>query len=384
MQLLCGSVERRRQAADEIAHTDEWPAVIELAAQWRVLPSLEICVTEMCLEVPGTVRVDLARRAAAAFVQTTRSIRAGCAAARALDGHGIRCAAFKGLAALSYLYPSPRHRMLQDVDILIRPEDADAALKLLEDDGFRRTSQEPWNDYLAFIRNSPGYVGNEAASLSDAQGGVIDLHWRLGGIDAAAILGRVQRRRVFDSEIPVVSAIDGMLLTVHHVLRNDFVPHDVPRDVLDFVRWQDLPPSDAFATAENWGLAGACVAMEKMAAEWSDSTRPLFSIHATAEDLRSGKNLAALYFHQLQEGALNTDLAYLASHRPLRQILSGALSGWTRYRASMQESERLNGETSLPLSSRLWNLAKAAATLSPGRWQMVRSLARAKDHVSRN
>jgi len=129
---------------------------------------------------------------------------------------------------------------------------------------------------------------------------------------------------------------------------------------------------------------GASVAMSKIVAELSERDRAPVPSKASATDLRTGDQLAALYFHQLQEGALNTDLAYLASARPWLKILSGGLAGWTRYRASMQESERVNGEMSRPLSSRLWSVVKAAAALSPSHWQMVRSLARAKDQVSRN
>jgi hypothetical protein len=367
-----------------------------------VLPGLETLVTETGWDVPPPARADLARRGAGAFVQTTRSIRAGSAALRKLERHGIPCAAFKGLAALSYLYPSPRHRLLQDVDVLIRPADTDASLQLLEEEGFRRGSggsQDTWSDYLAFIRHSPGYAGNEAVSLTDPQGGVIDLHWRLGEIDTTTLLADVRRIRVFHSEIPVVSPAYGLLLTVHHVLRNDFVPDDVARDITDFGRWQDLlttiasPPSqspqmeewDRFhEAAQRWGLLGASVAMAKIVAGLSDHDRVLLPIKASPADRRTADHLAALYFHQLQDGALNTDLAYLASHRPWLTILSGALTGWTRYRASMQEAERLNGEISQPLSSRLWSLAKAASRLSPSRWQMVRSLARVKNHLSKN
>jgi hypothetical protein len=353
-----------------------------------VLPGLETLLTETAWEVPRPARADLARRAAAAFVQTTRSIRAGSAALLKLERHGIPCAAFKGLAALSYLYPSPRHRMLQDVDVLIRPADADASLKLLEEEGFRRGSQETWSDYLAFIRNSPGYAGNEAVSLTDAQGGVIDLHWRLGEVDVATLLADVRRRWVFHSEIPVVSPAHGMLLTIHHVLRNDFVPDDTARDITDFARWQELLKTqewDRFhEAAQRWGLLGAAVAMAKIAADLSDLDRVSVPIQASPADRRTADHLAALYFHQLQDGALNTDLAYLASHRPWLKILSGARAGWTRYRASMQEAERLNGEISQPLSSRLWSLTKAASRLSPSRWQMVRSLARAKNQLSKN
>jgi len=83
---------------------------------------------------------------------------------------------------------------------------------------------------------------------------VIDLHWRLGEIDTEMLLADVRRMRVFHCQIPIVSPAYGMLLTVHHVLRNDFVPDDTPRDITDFMRWQELLTRDQSPQTERIGF----------------------------------------------------------------------------------------------------------------------------------
>jgi hypothetical protein len=177
-----------------------------------------------------------------------------------------------------------------------------------------------------------------------------------------------------------------MLLTVHHALRNDFVPADIARDVCDFAQWQALlgrePRWDRLAAdVQEWGLATAMVALEEIVAELQDA-RPVWpSPPASNPEREKGRQIAALYFYQLRESSMNTDLTYLVSPGSVLQVVSGLAGGWKRYRAAMRRSEAMNGELSLPLHMRIWGLMKSAARLSPRRWRQVRTLARAKDEM---
>jgi len=105
-------------------------------------------------------------------------------------------------------------------------------------------------------------------------------------------------------------------------------------------------------------------------------------LEASRGDLACGKRLAALYFRQLASGAMNTDLAYLASPRPALQVLAGLSGGWKAYRALMRQSEALNGEVSLSLRARIGRLVQAAAGLSAAEWFQLRALSVAKDRMA--
>jgi hypothetical protein len=305
----------------------------------------------------------------------------------ALEQSGIRCAGFKGLAALAYLYPGLRNRTLQDVDVLIRSQDVEAALIVLEEAGFQRSPDVPWSEYVAFLRNSPGTAGNEAVSLRDERGGAVDLHWRLGTLEVETLLSGAGPVQVLNRPLPLMSAGHCMLLSVHHALRNDFVPGDIARDVCDFAHWQAFLHrtgqwTAVSADADRWGLSAACAALAQIVAELRETPEAESPIPVSRADRAAARQLSAFYFHQLLAGPVNTDLAYVTSTRPLMQVLAGLAGGWKQYRDMMRRSEESNGETSFSVHARLWNLSKSLAGLSPSGWRQIRALARAKDKMA--
>ena len=387
MRLLVCRDAQSRQAAEGIASRGQWQDVVDLCGQWKLLPALESRVATLGIALPSAERAALSARTQPAFVQTMLCVRSGMTALSALERAGIRCAGFKGLAALAYLYPGPRSRTLQDVDILIQPQDVEAALGVLEQVGFKRSPDGPWEEYVAFLRHSPGTAGNEAVSLRDEKGGAVDLHWRLGGLDIERLLACSEPAEILNRHLPMMSAGHSMLLSIHHALRNDFVPGDIARDVCDFAHWQALLNETGqwqtiSADAERWGLSTACAAIAQIVAEFRGplNAEPLLLL--SREDQATAQQLAAFYFHQLLAGAINTDLAYVTSTRPVKQVASGLAMGWKGYRELMRRSEESNGELSLPLHTRLWNLGKSLAGLSPSGWRQVRVLARAKDKMA--
>jgi hypothetical protein len=370
----------------EIELRGQWEVVLNLCAEWKLLAALDARLAMSAVAPPPEAAAALARRTQPAFVQTMLCVRAGSIALAALEGAGIPCAGFKGLAALAYLYPSPRSRTLQDTDVLIHPHDVERALAVLETAGFTRYPECPWEEYVAFVRNSPGTAGNEAVSLRDEKGGAVDLHWHLGILDVETLLGGAATVRVLNQTLPLMSARHAMLLSVHHALRNDFVPGDIGRDVCDFARWQPLlaKRSEWPAAAEDagrWGLSGACGALALIVAELQGAADAAPPLALSRDDRAEARDLASFYFEQLRSGAVNTDLAYVASARPLLQVASGLAGGWSRYRAMMRQFELANGEASPSLGARLWNLVRSLGRLSPNRWRQLRALARAKDRI---
>jgi hypothetical protein len=80
---------------------------------------------------------------------------------------------------------------------------------------------------------------------------------------------------------------------------------------------------------------------------------------------------------------LNADLVYLANLKSIRQIVAGAASGWSRYRAHMRAFEQSNGRAPVALGLRLRKLAVGAWLLPFRRWRLVRTLVTVKNAGSR-
>jgi len=381
------SISSSRQWTAEIALRGQWELVLNLCAEWKLLAALDARLAMLGVAPAPETAAALAQRTQPAFVQTMLCVRAGIVALAALEAARIACAGFKGIAALAYLYTSPRNRTLQDTDVLIRPHDVERALAVLEAAGFKRYPECPWEEYVAFVRNSPGTAGNEAVSLRDEKGGAVDLHWHLGILDVETLLGGAATVQVLNRPLPLMSARHAMLLSVHHALRNDFVPGDIGRDVCDFAYWQPLLARRdewpaAAEDAARWGLSGACGALARIVAELQGRVDAAPPVALSRADQATARELAGFYFQQLRSGAVNTDLAYVASARPWLQIATGLAGGWGRYRAMMRQFEQGNGEASLSLGARLWNLARSLGRLSPGNWRQLRTLARTKDRVA--
>jgi len=360
-------------------------AVIRLAREWKVIPQLRGRLLK--LDWTERERNEVRELARESFTHTVAAIRAGIRATELLEAAAIRCVTFKGLPALAELYPGPGHRTLQDVDILIGPRDLARALELLEFNGYTRSAGGALDEYIRFLRHSPGFAGNEAISLTDARGGAIDVHWKLGRIDTAGVFAGARRITVLHKNVPAASAAHSLLLVVHHSLRNDFIADRIARDVLDFDAW--LGRLDAsteipliLRTAGEWGLKIPALAMESIIARLRGTQAGRLAPHATAGERRAADDLAELYFHQIREGALNPDLVYLTDYRPLQQMVAGAAGGWKRYRTRMKEMEALNGSPDAPLVERLRRLAQSAGRFPARRWRQLRRLAAAKAGIA--
>lgn len=360
-----------------------WPDVAILADRWRVFPSLFARIPAGLAGFPAGEADALARKTSIQFFRTTICLRAGCDALRTLTQAGIPAVAFKGAAVIAYLHESPKNRMIQDVDLLIPPRDLEESLRILEAAGFTRCISEGTVEELAsFVAHSPGAAGNHAISLSNRQDAQLDLHWRLGGFDADALIRSALPIPVLQTSIPVVRPAIGLLLTVHHALRNDLVPDEIARDVVDCGGWLRLLAEDseemkyACALAREQGLFEVLGAMAIVLRRLGGGA-PLFP-----ENGREASTLADLYLRQLEDGPINTDLAYLWSSRALGQIFTGLWHGWGRYRGLMRAFEVRQGDPTRSLLQRGMRLLRSIIELSPKHGRQVMTLARCKDRVS--
>lgn len=383
MRLLASVPEQAQTVAADIETMGAWPSVLRWCNHAKVLPALAARLPLCGGKLPVAQATELQRGLALQFIATTRCLHEGLQALNLLTSSGIPGVGFKGCAVIAQLYRGPQDRMLQDVDILINLVDLPAALACLKSQGYRSDiATSSIDEYIAFVRNSPGAAGNQAVSLVSEAGYAIDLHWKLGSFDSAVVMKTARKIRVLNTEALMVRPALGLLLTVHHAMRNDFVPSEIARDVLDCARWFALMAGDvdemkvAVDEARRSGLESALGAMSRIVGAFggADPFRQLGT-------RRTSDDLAALYFHQLDGGAVSTDLGYLLSPFAFKQVFMGMSSGWRRYVDFMKKFESANGEESLSLPRRIGRLAASAVKTAPAQWRQVWSLAAEKNRL---
>jgi hypothetical protein len=376
MQLLVAPRVDLPRLAAAVGAMGAWEEVIRLCERWRVVPTLAAQLKASAVVLPPEEADRIRQVTAQEFVRTTLRMRGGAAALAVLDATGIEGAAFKGMAVLTWLHGSKPRRSIQDVDLLVRPDDISKAVAALRAHGFQpKLGDVPFQDYLAFVRDSPGAAGNEAISLVGPDGTDIDLHWKLGALNTQRLLSAARCVPLFGATVRVLDPADGLRLTAHHALRNDLVPDDIARDVLDAQGWFRLH-GGAEVGEDASALGDVIGALRLILAQLGAGEDPRYPPASAA-----AWRLAALYDRQLTEGAINTDLPYVLSLHSVRQVLRGAWRDRRRYLAMMHAFETANGERVLSPRGRLARLAYAVWHTAPSQWGQLRTLARAKNQL---
>jgi hypothetical protein len=387
IDVLIGGAEVSAGAAARLESEKAWPAVLDLAATWCVIPNLRQRVTELRIPVPADLKHRLFALFEEAFVSSTLQARRGASVCRQLEEKGFPVAVFKGLASIAHLHQgNPSARTIKDVDILVREKDLDPVLEIMQGLGLKPDHGGDFSQYAAFVRNSPGFAGNEAVAVGDNGLAELDVHWSLGPRTAAefrveAIVERSEWVNLFGERIRVVSPADGLLLSAHHAVRENFAPDGMLRDVLDTFSWMKVlgqrgQLETCLARARLCRIEDPVLALAEILAAKGAGVHPPVPLSPQAA------KLAQLFWLQVRNGQMGKDLAYLADPHSIRQILRGALSGWAGYAAFMNAFEtKLTGEP-LPLRRRLSGLARQLSRYGHA-WKMIRALAKTKSAYQR-
>lgn len=393
LRLLIGDSGIARSAAETIGQSGEWRQVVHLAFQWKALPELNHQLSALGISLSGEARDDLRRLSRESFLRSAMVAARGTEALDAIAREGIAVAAFKGLALVAVAGAERSGRALQDVDLFVAEGDVISAVGVLERCGYRRGFPGDLRDYFRFVRNSPGFSGNEAVLMISPDGCEVDLHWRVGPRHSAmfelkSLLARARRIELRGRAVSVVGTIDGALLTVHHSLRNNFVPDEMIRDLLDLSAWVVQLDSDgeltAFArAAHDCSLDSPALAMTEILCK----LRPGDAVSCVRSELQKGivepmllaaRKLEQLFLLQLREGPFNSDMLYLLRHDAWKLILRGALGGWVRYREQMEAFESRKHGVALPVGRRVRLLCRAAIHAKRSHWSVLRTLAQLK------
>lgn len=393
LRLLLGGDGITRSAATIFEERDQWREAVQLAFRWKALPDLNQKLSALGDSLRGEARNDLRELSARSFLRSAVVARRGAEAAETIASAGIPVAAFKGLAMLAVAGAERQSRTLQDVDLLVSEQDVVPAVRLLERRGYGCSVPGDLHDYFRFVRNSPGFSGNEAVVLAAPDGAEVDLHWRVGPrtaarFDSGVVLSRSRALPFKGRTIRVVGNVDGALLTVHHSLRNNFVPDDMVRDLLDLETWLTRMHSDDELTlfaeaARESALLSPALAMAGILSRVKPGDVTLRAIDVLQRGITPAMQSTAwkieeLFFFQLRDGPLNPDMLYLMRRDAWRLILSGALTGWSRYREQMQALEIKKHGAPLSLTRRFGRLWSSVIHTRRNHWALFRTLAQVK------
>ena len=157
----------------------DWGALVRLAERHRVVPALAAAVAGRtdALPEPVAARLSALGQQAAfeelALAATVREI------IDMLDQRGIGCIVLKGIPLSLMIHGRLGMRTSRDIDILVAPRDASAALDVFKSIGFHRRKGEGVLPSLMRRRK-------DVELLHDGRRQIVELHWRL--FDNACLL----------------------------------------------------------------------------------------------------------------------------------------------------------------------------------------------------
>lgn len=374
--LLLGSNERARGELDSMLGEVAWQELVDHARGFKLVPQLLRRTRELGLEMPPAVAHGLEGWGTAAASHAGLVCHGARRAALALRDVGIDVAAIKGVAAIAYA-GRVDGRMLGDADLLVRPDDLEAALVALAAIGFEPQSTidlKQWRAVLA-ERVLPGH---DYVVVADRHGVELDLHWRVDGVtcDVDALIAGAEWIGRGRLRIPVVARDDAALLTAAHSVRERFRPRVVIKDLWDQRRWLDgLIAGDGVSTRLT-----SLAAHEGLAATWAVLARFDPAVAevpglATAIALPTPQALADFFEFQLDHGDVSETVLGLCA-LDSGMVRRFFVSRWRRFVDRRPEAVMLRQDVEGNNISALIQLVRSLARLRPRYLESHRAMAR--------
>lgn len=212
-----------------------WTAVVELAVQHKLLPTLYAAIAEKC---PNSIDPDvlsyLRKHLHVSAVVNLQRLAEMTVAINVLQECDIPVIAFKGLT-LSRFYSNFAMRESGDIDLLVPKYKIIAAIQALHSIGYKRKDE----NYAENLN------GNCEVVFTKAEAAEIDLHWTLSApyffpFDDPSIWTRASKACVADHLIPVLSNEDLLLYLAIHGARSCWFSLHWILDVANIVEHGDL------------------------------------------------------------------------------------------------------------------------------------------------
>lgn len=372
-----------------------WGELIQLSDGWGALPRLSERIPRISPPPSSSTAGFISRQLTAGYVRSMLEARAGLDVLRSFEDAGIPVVAFKGLVSLARLYSDSKQRVIVDVDLLINEKDIARSAEVLERLGFTPEVNASVTDYLDFVQRSPGFGGNEELSFHNQRGNTIDLHWRLGaGFDSAALINGSRRATFLDMEFPAVSDTDGLLLCVHHSLRNHFSPDKIMRDLMDLEHWCRLMHEagsfdSVVSAAKKKGLDVPLLALTSILRSFDKDGAAAKTAAALESGLSTNHRAASarlgqLFHTQVQEGQFERDALFLFRPRELKQLFAGLFLGRRRHLELSRSMDEAHAGEPVSFWQRIADIGRSILSLRPRHLGMLRTLAHAKDRFERS
>ena len=179
--------ELQRRAAGPL----DWAVVLRIAERQRVVGLVQHALHAARVACPEPARAMLERRSAAIARQNLAFTAETLRLQRRFDEAGLPVMVLKGAPLAQHAYGSTAFKQGRDIDLLVPPAQAFAALRLIEAEGYSLV--EPARELNDAQRHAYIARGFQMEFVDARRGTRIELHWRLtenphllAGIDAFA------------------------------------------------------------------------------------------------------------------------------------------------------------------------------------------------------
>lgn len=380
--LLTGDREAVLAVAREAVERRQWRSIAATAGEWHVATQLLARLESLGVTAEPEAREDLLAHHRISFAKTSFVGSRVAALCRLLEDSGIRAAIFKGLSAVAHLYSRTQARSIRDGDILIGEQDVEKTVGILERQGLVAEYDGDLTTYRSVVRHLPGFRGNESVTLGSPGHGDVDVHWRLGRkivpeLEAERIIDRAGFVELYSHRVRVVCPADGLVLSAHHAVRENFNPGGMLRDLLDTREWFALLDrtgqlESALDHVERCRMSAPVQALALILGDGRAAQR----LSPRGGD--SGTDLARLFHIQAREGPLGQDLVSLADPGAWGSIARGMLSGWKDYRTIMNGFETRKTGAPVHLTGRVADVVRRLGSLRAGSWKSLRTAAKVR------
>jgi len=193
LSVLRAALHRKPVEMDSFG-TIDWPVLLELARQHRLLPLLDRFAVEAGIEVPEEIRPNLSREAAENAARNLYMTAELLRVMDALGKRGVQAACYKGPVVSLWAYGELGLRPFSDLDILVSRHQLPLAAATLREHGFRLDHPNSDSDRVLALHTEYHFpYRREQGNL------VIELHSRLApyyflrGTEADQLLARSVR-----------------------------------------------------------------------------------------------------------------------------------------------------------------------------------------------
>ncbi len=183
--------ERRDEAVRAAARSvNDWDRFLRVVQRQRVAGLVQSAVSSAKVELPPHIEQQLVGQAQQTARQNLMLAAEAVRLQGVFDAAGISVVFFKGIALAQLAYGSLSLKHGKDIDLLVLPDRAEAAMRLLEREGY--ALWEP-AEYLSETQlRAVVRCGMEVALVHRQRNVQVELHWRLvenplllEGVDAA-------------------------------------------------------------------------------------------------------------------------------------------------------------------------------------------------------